>query len=642
MKKFCLLCLLCLFLGASNLLAFSEENTQYSSRQFLGYTFQTTQQRDEYKQLYEYNKWLEKQPDFPKYYSWYETKLSEHGLTRDKFNNLLYQYIMSGKSTFAKFQSIEKKWYLDFQLESKGIFGKNSLDDTITAVLTNTPLDDVRELASREDNTKNKPEIWQFILLIPLLLLLLLVFLRGIITITIFTFNNCTNLKVIFSAIAMIFAYILLPITLIIGIVNIIKNIQHKYFNKNRANNLIEDNEQKKLIIAYLIIPFLYFLQFAGHIKSTGVNSQSTAVLLTLLPIFLMTYLPPTIIRFLVLKGYILKQKIDIYKYMLLSLIIISALFFLVIKRTALPGILDFLATYFILSYKTLKDDWKIDAFLYAILYMVVWGIINTFSYNAIFVAYEIGGIIVNLIMLWILIFFSCPKYYLSEQSNITINTETDIKSNNTHEQHENTINKDLLLPPAPPEPCIPDDTPAGKLVCVGLAHIGRKTALKNKYITDESETERYSIERPFLDLLSAKFKEDAQRNILQENFILFKGACLLLIYRTLLKNNPEMKANVITTLQTLLSQNRTQADNQSRKEYLELFQKRFSYAYQKTKSTGKSLRYAFWNILAANYPDWVNRESVANIMNNDYLLKIFRYSYDALAAIDIVQFNKN
>ena len=112
MKKFCLLCLLCLFLGASNLLAFSEENTQYSSRQFLGYTFQTTQQRDEYKQLYEYNKWLEKQPDFPKYYSWYETKLSEHGLTRDKFNNLLYQYIMSGKSTFAKFQSIEKKWYL--------------------------------------------------------------------------------------------------------------------------------------------------------------------------------------------------------------------------------------------------------------------------------------------------------------------------------------------------------------------------------------------------------------------------------------------------------------------------------------------------------------------------------------------------
>ena len=188
-------------------------------------------------------------------------------------------------------------------------------------------------------------------------------------------------------------------------------------------------------------------------------------------------------------------------------------------------------------------------------------------------------------------------------------------------------------IPPLPPELCIPDDTPAGKLVCVGLAHIGRKTALKNKYITDESEAERYSIERPFLDLLSAKFKDDTQRGILRDNFMFFKEACLLLIYRVLLKNNPDIKTKAITMLQTLLSQNRTQADNQSRKEYLELFSKRFSYAYQKTKSTGKSLRYAFWNILAANYPDWVNRESVADIMNNDYLLKIFRYSYDALMA---------
>ena len=114
---------------------------------------------------------------------------------------------------------------------------------------------------------------------------------------------------------------------------------------------------------------------------------------------------------------------------------------------------------------------------------------------------------------------------------------------------------------------------------------------------------------------------------------MLFKEACLFLIYRAILKNNPDIRDKVKTILQNILSQNSTQEENQRRKEYITLFSKRFSYAYQKTKSTGKALRYAFWNILATKYPDWVNRESAADIMNNDYLLKIFMYSYDAIAS---------
>ena len=402
--------------------------------------------------------------------------------------------------------------------------------------------------------------------------------------------------------------------------------------------NSLSKKDKWKLIYAYLLSPMMLFLTFSGSMMSELYGKYGDAGYKTALDIsnkisirlcvlfYLPLTLPAMIIRFAYFRRR-LNYGLEIYTSMIISILmsklIIWGLTDLNISFLSF-GLLDIAIVYCILSFQsiginTLHREYRYIITLLTLLYpFICLGISTNFPIFPIWEAVFLC-VIINSHLQSGKEDTSTQTYTVTSSTNIEQPLEVD-ESKYTATSAPVQHTAPSVPSPMQAEPFIPDDNLVGKLICVGLAHIGRKTKLKNKYITDESEAERYSVERPFLDLLSYKFKDDTKRETLRENFMLFKEAYLFLIYRALLKDNPGMQNKVKTMLRIMLSQNSTQTENNARKEYIELFSKRFSYAHKKTKSTKQSLRYAFWNILAVKYPDWINRDTVADIMNNDYL----------------------
>ena len=158
------------------------------------------------------------------------------------------------------------------------------------------------------------------------------------------------------------------------------------------------------------------------------------------------------------------------------------------------------------------------------------------------------------------------------------------------------------------------------------------KTKAVNRYLTTEIYMERTSIERLFWDLLSYKFKSDEHRKILKENFMFFKEICLFAIYKSILaKDNPDLYSRVTGNLKSKLSEDGYEKYDKNRREYFSIFSQKFGEAFNETKDINQSLRFSFWSTLASMYPDWITLEKIADILSNNYLFKIFQYSYDAI-----------
>ena len=402
----------------------------------------------------------------------------------------------------------------------------------------------------------------------------------------------------------------------------------------------IRHSEKIKLVLAYVIMPIFYFLLISG----TGIFNEDTVPFLFLY--LLIVYLPPTIIRF-IFKRDGLKYGIELCSYMLLSVITVFIIYFAVnLYLMAVyyadfvlyfPSIMDVFITYCILSYKIIKNDnpSQIDTYALSVLitlYAVAWIARNGLSARAI--GRAVGVLLISLL-------FQLFSNKDNEQENseeepesvadtITeqpIPKETDNFDNNTVSEKPKT-EMDIDIE----EPKQPDDI-VERLICIGLAHIGRKTKRENKYLTDEVIIERASIENPFLDLLIHKFTDDKQRKIIQDNFMLFKETCLYMIYDVILRKDKKLCERIKNELQTILSEELFSYGVHSRQEYSTIFSKKFSEAFKKIKDMNQSLRFAFWSTLAAKYPDWSTLQGITDILSDDYLFRIFKYSYTTIGA---------
>ena len=210
------------------------------------------------------------------------------------------------------------------------------------------------------------------------------------------------------------------------------------------------------------------------------------------------------------------------------------------------------------------------------------------------------------------------------------------------HEPEQPKLNKNINIKPKVSEQTkiisttdniTSEEDIVNKLICIGLAHVGRKTQYNNKYLTNEITIERVSVEKPFLDLLKHKFTNDKQRKIIQDNFMLFKETCLYMIYDVVLGNDKQLFERIKIELQSILSKELFLYGIRSRQEYSTIFKGKFYDKFSKTENMNKSLRFAFWSTLAAKYPDWITLQGIADILNNDYLFRIFKYSYTAIEA---------
>lgn len=76
----------------------------------------TPQQRQEYKQLQEYNTWIATQSDFPDFQRWFEIKARTEGTTPQELNLRLVQHVQNGGS-YTDVQRVISGWYSEFQRE---------------------------------------------------------------------------------------------------------------------------------------------------------------------------------------------------------------------------------------------------------------------------------------------------------------------------------------------------------------------------------------------------------------------------------------------------------------------------------------------------------------------------------------------
>lgn len=158
--------------------------------------------------------------------------------------------------------------------------------------------------------------------------------------------------------------------------------------------------------------------------------------------------------------------------------------------------------------------------------------------------------------------------------------------------------------PPPPPPHSEPHEAPnphqqdAVRLVGLGLAAIGRRTAQPNPYLTPEREAQRHNAERPFLLKLAPKYKDASARKVIAKHFMLYKEACLYIVFASLLKDNPELHGLVKQELTKQLSEGLSAQAKIRRKEYMFAFSRAFYDEYQRTRSVERVLSFMFWRVL--------------------------------------------
>ena len=139
---------------------------------------------------------------------------------------------------------------------------------------------------------------------------------------------------------------------------------------------------------------------------------------------------------------------------------------------------------------------------------------------------------------------------------------------------------------------------------------------------TPERETQRRNAERPFLLKLAATYKDASVRKGLAKHFMLYKEACLYIIFASLLKSNPELHGLVKQELTKQLSEGLSAQAKIRRKEYMFAFSRAFYDEYQRTRSVERVLSLMFWSVLRDKYPE---------LKGEDMGGKVYRYAYETV-----------
>ena len=332
----------------------------------------------------------------------------------------------------------------------------------------------------------------------------------------------------------------------------------------------LRKRDKAKLIYAYIISPILIYGYIGGGIINelyrkhgskifrtpTTLSDMSMLVNSIAWKIGILTYLPLilpiTVIRFIIPKRE-LKYGIEMYCYMLVSMFLTRVLY-VVILGELIPtlGFLDSLTIYSVLSYKATEYREIPRLYRYALTF---------FTFCAVFVVLYFSS----------KHFTSTEHYIFPIWEAITLSIILNMHKVNSHtKEPEQTYEE--------PRQELHIETPdmATRLVNIGLAHIGRKTSLSNKYLTPEQTEARKSIERPFLKILAEKFRDEAVRKKLARHFMLYKETTLFMIYAIVLKNNKELHSQVRSGLKEILSLNISSEVQDKRGKYWQEISRKF------------------------------------------------------------------
>ena len=207
----------------------------------------------------------------------------------------------------------------------------------------------------------------------------------------------------------------------------------------------------------------------------------------------------------------------------------------------------------------------------------------------------------------------------------------------NTHESSQNSQNSQsnsqgtsYIFEDASSKSRPPDETPEQRLMSIGLASIGRKTRMMNKYMTAEQIEMRRRIEYPFLKVLADRYKDEKQRKILSRHFMLFKEMCLFISLGVILRDKKREHERIKIDLTHRLSEGLTVQAREWRDDYWRILTKNFYDRYTENKDIGQSLSQSFWGTLSMKYPEILITEDIV-MQSAVRIQEIFRYIYGSM-----------
>ena len=400
-------------------------------------------------------------------------------------------------------------------------------------------------------------------------------------------------------------------------------------------NNDIEAKRKKadkwKLRYAYIIAPLLIMMSIGGNIASEAYRQTRQIITLPHGAIFelamktyLPTILPPIAIRF----GYFtrgLNYGLELYISMCISVVASLLLAFLMMGISGgTLGLLGTLSVYCVMSYGAsgYNDIPRTQRYVLTLLTLVA-----PFLCMHVLSSSELVGkqIYPPYMPIWEAIFIAVmlnchlPQKYetppsSSKEQAVPPHEHKDFSSTETTETIHN-----------------PKQDIAKRLVCTGLACIGRKSQYPNPYLTPEREDIRHKAEYSFLRQLAQKYHDADARKLLAKHFMLYKEMLLSLTFSILLKKDAELHNLVKKELSIWLTKGLSADVAIRRKDYMYEFSKAFYDEYKRTKNLELALNYSFWQVAAERYPDIVSPAELPTLMRFSGLLDIYNYIHHTL-----------
>ena len=422
---------------------------------------------------------------------------------------------------------------------------------------------------------------------------------------------------------------ILAIIPTLIGIIKMFQYRVRKQYGQDESNISLwaeaHINDRIKLIYSYVIFSTLIMTQVAGLINVEMYNKYGFGIInnmpLSLINeigtiYYLILILPPTLIRFVFFQRK-LKYGLEICVHLAISLFTSLLVIFLTIGYL-LPsfGLLATLSFYCILSYKSTdySEMWHSYTFN-PILFMLIALLFMTF----------VSRIITNNTRWYIPILeaiFAC--YVLTKHKNKTVSEpphnelrqEVYISTGQEPRQEIHVNNNQNTRQSASD---IPDN-----MIDIGLAHIGRKTAYDNQYLTPELTAERHNIEHTFIQALAQTFTDEKTRSGLSRHFMLYKELTLFIVFNMVLKKDKELHTKIQSKLKEHLSLGLSADTLKKRNDYWRKLSQKFHESYTRTHDMAGTLEYTFWSIL----PESIKSKG---IFGRENLYNIFLYIYNAV-----------
>lgn len=379
----------------------------------------------------------------------------------------------------------------------------------------------------------------------------------------------------------------------------------------------IRRNERTRLILAYIVIPcFSFFVEY-------GVDALNSFSFPFVVLFMLFVYVPPTVIRFVV-KAKGIEYMSSIFAYVLLSALVTCGISYMIYSFPGLPSFWEIVSIYLILSYKSKrkKSSFKLLNHPIWFWYTLLMGLRYNLRHGLTGLEAYISTAIAGFTILLISLLFRSDKS--SEQTNNE--QKPAVVVNNLSQQllTNQELSQVIHISSQHPEPTPPDTS--AELTTTALALIGRPTLHDNEYLTPSMTQSRHEAERPFVKILSATYRTDAERKAMSRHFMLWKEFAVFVALSQVLKSDKTLLAQTQIMLKERLNEGLPSDVLKKRVEIMRVMSGIFTADYKISGSLEQSFLRTFRETLPDGLPELPDSESVGG-----YLVGIYRFIYGRL-----------